>query len=106
MRIECGNLQTKMERITQMSYILFIHIAYIKCKTSPLHPLKLESMKLAVYIINTEQDRQCTNNVILRRVHIISIVLKNEVLHILRVCLWTVWLYHIFPCYLINSTIF
>jgi hypothetical protein len=72
-----------------------------------------------------EQGRQCTNNLILRRVRLtIVAVEKHYVLHILSVCLqpylssmqsacavvysnlWPVRLYYVFPPYLINGMIF
>lgn len=81
-------------------------------------------MKHAVYVINIEQDRQRTYSVTLRRVIVTIVTVENQqVLHILTVSvalviqkqsacavlychLWRVWLYHIFPRYLINRTIF
>jgi len=70
-----------------------------------------------------KQDRQCTNNVTLRRVRAAIVALeKQSVLHIHCVCLWTYVsctqcactifssvafrLYSIFPHYIINGTIF
>jgi hypothetical protein len=70
---------------------------------------------------------QCTYNVTLRGIHVTTVAVEKQyILHILRVrvcvcslrylaCqahvphhirLWSVQLYHIFPHYLINSTIF
>ena len=72
----------------------------------------------------TEQDKQCTYNVTLRRVRATIVVVEKQwVLHILSVCisslsyparnahapychLWPAPLYKVFPHYLINGTIF
>ena len=78
----------------------------------------------------TQQDRKNNNNITLRPVRVTIVAAeKKKVLHILGVCvcmylclsypakethlfcailychLWPVWLYHIFPLYLINGTI-
>jgi hypothetical protein len=80
---------------------------------------------------HNEKGRQCTRKITLRRVRVTPVAVeKQSVFHILSVCvcvcvcvwpelstmqgasavlyfhLWPVWLYHIFPRYLIKGTIF
>jgi hypothetical protein len=91
--------------------------------------VQLRALGVLNWALWFKEDRQCAYTVTRRRVHItIFAVEKQKLLHILNACLyscvsyparkshlfsfvlyyhlWPVWLYHFFPHYLINGTIF
>ena len=99
---------------TQMTFHTIPHFKYFVCT----------SISVGAFAKQVEQDRQCTDNLALRRIRaIIVAVKKSNKYYIFLVCVWSirylagnahalycrtlpVQLYSIFPHYLINGTIY